>query len=68
MQEHIAKAESVGPSLPPMAEAMGVSDVPMTGELQPMAEAVPADEAMDVAPGAGPPPRAEAFVDAPVAA
>eukprot|EP00969_Alexandrium_andersonii_P094501 4174928-Alexandrium_andersonii.AAC.1 len=65
MQEHIAKAESEEPSLPLLAEAVGGSDVAMTGEPQPMAEAVPAHEASGVAPGAGPPPRAEAFIDAP---
>eukprot|EP00969_Alexandrium_andersonii_P319474 14113013-Alexandrium_andersonii.AAC.1 len=39
LQEHIAKAEMEEPPLPPMAEAVGASDVAMTGEPQPMAEA-----------------------------
>eukprot|EP00969_Alexandrium_andersonii_P309755 13689404-Alexandrium_andersonii.AAC.1 len=68
MQAHIAKVESEEPSIPPKAEAVGASDDPMTGGPQPMAEAVTAGEASSVAPGAGSPPRAEAFVDAPVAA
>eukprot|EP00969_Alexandrium_andersonii_P125225 5535701-Alexandrium_andersonii.AAC.1 len=56
------------PPLPPMAEAVGVADVAMTGEPQPMAEAVPVDEAGAAAPSADAPPRAEAFADAPAAA
>eukprot|EP00969_Alexandrium_andersonii_P181613 8026211-Alexandrium_andersonii.AAC.1 len=50
-----------------MAEAVGVADLEVKGESQPMAEGIPVVELRTVAPGTGPPPMAEAFPDAPVA-
>eukprot|EP00969_Alexandrium_andersonii_P073798 3255175-Alexandrium_andersonii.AAC.1 len=50
-----------------MAEAVGVADAVMNEEPRPMAEGVFAVQVETAAPGAGPPPMAEAFTDAPSA-
>eukprot|EP00969_Alexandrium_andersonii_P006561 285225-Alexandrium_andersonii.AAC.1 len=55
------------PPLPPMAGAVGVADAVMAEEPQPMAEDAFAVRVETAAPGAGPPPMAEAFADAPAA-
>eukprot|EP00969_Alexandrium_andersonii_P359359 15453024-Alexandrium_andersonii.AAC.1 len=68
MEEHIAKAELAEPPPPPMAESMGVEEIDVKEEPQPMTEVTSATALEAATSGVAPPPRAEAFPDAPVAA